>query len=123
VGIHALPDGFKKFCFLHARKQGIFGFRNNLFNHRFLVQIFPTHNASNFIGSEASLNPFLQQHCGNAKCSSTLNRNIPTITFQKLQVFFSIQRIYIFNCLGRVRLTRLWPVKPIKCAIFKLQKE
>ncbi|WVZ25545.1 hypothetical protein V8G54_004089 [Vigna mungo] len=81
VGIHALRDGFKKFWFLHAWMQGILGFPNNLFNHRFFVQIFPTHYASYFVGSKASLNTFLQQHCGNAKCSSTLKRHIPAITF------------------------------------------
>lgn len=123
VGIHDLGYGFKKCWFLHARKQGVLGLTYNLLNYRFLVQIFSTHDASNCIGSETSLNPFLQQHGGNAKCSCTLKWNIPSIVSQKLYVFFSIQRIDIFNCLGRVRLTCLRPVKPIKCAIFKLQKK
>ena len=43
--------------------------------------------------------------------------------FQKGNVFFSIQRSYVVNGLSGVRLTSLWPIEPLKCAIFELQDQ
>ena len=76
--VHDIGDSFEKCSFTHTREQGIFCFPNNLLDHRFLVQVLSTHDASDSKRSETSLYPFLQKHSGDTKVRGHTREEYPT---------------------------------------------
>ena len=122
VTIHDFGNRFKECSLAGARENSVLCLPDDQLDLGLLLESFPAQYASDVVWSQASFCSLLQKHGRDAESASTLQRQLPPVEPEEIDVPFSVQRSYVVQSFRIERLAGLRPVKPLECAVFKLHQ-